>query len=115
MLLWRRRQGVASLPRELLRSLLQRGRDGGKSCRGWAWMALMPQVSASTGGNSLSVQEGEEKVVLQCQLPSCLPVLSSGAQSSRPTGSERLWWGPLPVPPFLENGRWQVVPQSSFV
>lgn len=65
----------------------------------------MLQVSASTGGNSLSVQEREEKVVLQCHLPSCLPVLSGGAQSSCPMGSERLRCCPLPVPPpFLENG-----------
>lgn len=70
----------------------------------------MPQVSASTGGDSLSVQEREEKVVLQCHPPRCLPVLSCGAQSSHPTGSERSWCCPLPVPPFLKNRGRSVVP-----
>lgn len=70
----------------------------------------MLQVSASTGGDSLSMQEREEKVVLRCHPPSCLPVLSCGAQSSRPTGSERFGGVPFQFLLFLKNGGGSVVP-----
>lgn len=70
----------------------------------------MPQVSASTGGDSLSMQEREEKVVLRCHPPSCLPVLSCGAQSSCPTGSERFGGIPFQSLLFLKNGGGSVVP-----
>ena len=69
--------------RQLLRSLQWRGWDGRKLCHGRGRATLMPQVSASTGGDSPSVLEREGKVVLQCHLPICLPMLSCGARPHR--------------------------------
>lgn len=74
VLLWWRWQGDGSLWRDLLRSLPQEDRDSGKSCHGQGWAVLMPQVSASAGGDSLSVRERVEKVVLQCHPPICCGV-----------------------------------------
>lgn len=76
MLLWWRWQGDDSLWRDLLQSLLQEGRDSGKSCHGQGWAVLMPQVSASAGGDSLSMRERLEKVVLLCHPPICCCVVS---------------------------------------
>lgn len=50
----------------------------------WGCVVLMPQVSATAGGNSISTQRMEEKAALQCHPPSCLLVLSCGVQSYAP-------------------------------
>lgn len=44
-------------------------RLGGKLFHGRTWAALMPQVSASTGGDILSMQAREGKALLQCHPP----------------------------------------------
>lgn len=90
--------------------LLQQDWDGGKLFHGWVWAALMPQVSASTGGDSLSMQAREGKALLQCHPPQLIDCAGRCAQSSRTMGSERLHCCPLPVLPFLENGGQVVIP-----
>lgn len=90
-------EGDDPLWRELFWLLLHRGWEGGKWCHGWGWAVLMPQVSASTGGYRLSLQEGGEEVVLRCWAVVHSPHVPWSCE-------ERLRCCPLPVSLFLKNG-----------